>query len=211
MKFPDEPRHGESVMDTVVALLRWCRANNVVGCSNGFVQETPNGKVIIVSPQAAVANVAPVEPSEPCPFGSITSWKSGDATITGIVGGIIICGDKTWNFDPIEIDRTTNGGWLYYYQVQCEVNRDDDATLLLPGVKTGQKPGTVSKGEIAAGYPDGFAPNISDGKAKITLPIGRVTIEGADSGVPGNITFEPTGCGGFSIEHCGGTVFWQRI
>ena len=47
MKFPNEPRKGESIAQAFSELLRWCRANNVVGIAGGAVRESSNGKTLI--------------------------------------------------------------------------------------------------------------------------------------------------------------------
>jgi hypothetical protein len=47
MKFPDEPRAGESIKHTVTQLMRWCRATRITGIAGGQVREGPNGTVLI--------------------------------------------------------------------------------------------------------------------------------------------------------------------
>lgn len=146
-----------------------------------------------------------------CWFGRIITWTEGEGesavTKTGIRGGIIHCGDQTWNMDPQELDLEAAGVWLVSIKPEVEVNRDDDNQWLMPQVKTGTKPtGDWDKTAWTEGtdYPDGDSPEVSDGLGHIVLPIGKLTI--AD----GAASLEPAGCGHFTIGHCYGTLTYTR-
>lgn len=48
MKFPEYPRPGKRVEETVVEILNWIRANNVVGINGARGTESPNGKTFVI-------------------------------------------------------------------------------------------------------------------------------------------------------------------
>lgn len=142
-----------------------------------------------------------------CPFGQIIKWiGESSETITGIRGGIILCGDQNWNIDNQAIDLTTNGAWLISISVSCTANTDDDSTLLLPGIQTGTRPTSWSLTAWSEGtdYPSNTAPALPSGDGVIILPLGKLTI------TDGAADFEPTGCGNFTINHCVGTLSFSR-
>jgi hypothetical protein len=141
------------------------------------------------------------------PFGEIITWQDGETKKTGIRGGTIICGDQNWNIDPQSVNPEADGIWLVSIAVTAEVNRDDDNEILLPGVKTGTKPTgdwTKTTWNEGTDYPENEAPQVSTGEGTIILPIGKLTI--AD----GAVRLEPTGSGGFTINHCAGTLGFNR-
>lgn len=143
----------------------------------------------------------------PCPFGEIITWTDGGTPKIGIRGGIILCGDQNWNFDPQEINPQANGIWLVSISFEVEVNRDDDGELLLPGVKTGTKPtGNWTKTAWSEGtdYPANTAPDAGTGKGTIVLPVGKLTVNN------GSVRLEAVGCGNFTITHCAGTLGYTR-
>lgn len=180
--------------------------NRIAGLIEGFKPLAGNGIRLECTPTGtlihALAGDAGAGAGTVCPFGGIVTWTDGTLK-TGIAGGIVIAGTDTWNFDPYEINLTTDGEWLVYFSTSVEVNRDDDGEILLPGVKEGNsKPSWAIT--ASADYPDGTAPVVSTGNGTIILPIGKLTV---NSGVA---TFTPTGCGGFVIGHCAGTLFFSR-
>lgn len=144
--------------------------------------------------------------SAPCPFGEIVTWMDGEVSKTGISGGIVIAGDQTWNFESQEVNLATDGEWLVSLECDVEVNRDDDGEILLPGVKTGTKPAdwTLTAFTGTEDYPTATVPTVADGLGTIVLPIGKLTV--AD----GAAVLVKTGCGGFVIGHCAGTLSYTR-
>lgn len=149
--------------------------------------------------------------SSSCPFGEIITWDtgSGESIVhhAAIAGGIVFCGDQTWNIDPQELDLSTDGAWLVSIPVTAEVNRDDDNELLLPNVKTGTEPSdtwTKTAWTTGTDYPDGTNPVVSTGEGVVILPIGKLIIT---DGVP---ALERAGCGQFRIQHCAGTLSFTR-
>jgi hypothetical protein len=143
-----------------------------------------------------------------CPFGEVISYEVEDEVKTGIRGGLIHCGDQTWNMEPDEIDLTEEGVWLVSIEVTCEVNRDDDGEILLPGVKTGTKPTgewTRTEWDEDADYPAGDAPVAATGLGKVILPIGKLRVTGE-----GQARLDAVGCGHFLIVHCAGTLGYAR-
>lgn len=150
----------------------------------------------------------PTESSASCPFGEIIPVDDETSYTKGIRGGIIHCGDQNWNIDyqglTLAADRTT---WLVSISVSCEVNRDDDGDLLLPGVKTGTRPSgdwTKTAWTVGKDYPDNTDPVASTGKGTVILPIGKLTIAN------GVATLEAAGCGHFTITHCAGSLGYTR-
>lgn len=144
--------------------------------------------------------------SDVCHFGEIIAIEHATYDV-GIRGGIIHCGDQTWNISPQGINLAASGTWLVSIAVEAEVNRDDDEEILLPGIKTGTRPtGDWTKTAWTEGtdYPDGTAPVVATGLGTIILPIGKLII---DDGVA---TLEPAGCGHFTIGHCSGTLTYYR-
>jgi hypothetical protein len=145
--------------------------------------------------------------SSACPFGRITTYKVGSADKTGILGGIIYCGDKTFEVPNQEINLATAGDSLVWIELTCESNRDDDSEIFLPGIKTGEAPASewerVTWSDTAS-YPDGESPTVTSGTGKIILPIGRLTI------ASGAATLQAAGCGHFRIQQCGGTLSFSR-
>ena len=145
--------------------------------------------------------------SSACHFGEIITVPDSDPEEKAIRGGIIHCGDQNWNIDYQGLNLAAAGAWLVSLSVDCEVNRDDDGELLLPGVKTGTKPtGDWTKTAWTTGtdYPDNTEPVASTGNGTVILPIGKLTI--AD----GAATLEAAGCGNFTITHCAGTIGYTR-
>ena len=160
------------------------------------------GGTVITPPKKSKKSAKPA-----CAFGQIITIPDTDPPEKGIRGGLVHCGDQNWNFDPQSLNLEADGAWLVYLDVDLEVNRDDDGEILMPGVKTGTKPtGDWSKTTWTEGanYPDNTAPVASTGNGTIILPLGKLTI--AD----GVATFEPTGCGNFTIGHCAGTLSYSR-
>lgn len=182
--------------------MRAAWANSVVSAIRGKRGVRPRG----------LRTVGGVPSSEPlCDFGSIITFKENpndenEEEKTGIQGGTVICGDQTWFFSPYEVDPKNEGEWLVYLKVEVEVNQDDDHELLLPGVKTGTKP-DIEKTAYNNGtnYPDGEAPTVGSGKGKIVLPIGLLTVDKDE-----NVSLQQTGCGGFVIRHCAGSLSYSR-
>jgi len=140
-----------------------------------------------------------------CAFGSITSSVSGSSAVY-IQGGIVFAGDKNFNVSPFELDvdtDTSETGDLYYFEIPCEANRDDDNELILGGIKTS----TWDKSwvhESVEEYPDNTPPILPSGIGTIIIPLGKIIIT---EGIP---TFSPTGCGNIRIDQCGGTLTFSR-
>jgi len=145
------------------------------------------------------------ESSTPCSFGKITTWSEGGVAKAGITGGVVACGNLTWNFENYEINLLNDGEWLVYLDCYVEVNMDDDSELLLPGIRTGTKPVNWTLVTLPAEYPEGILPAVPDGYGTIILPIGKLTVNA------GVASIVPSGCGGFSVDHCAGTISFSRI
>lgn len=147
-----------------------------------------------------------------CPFGELTSIPDTDPPETGILGGIIHCGDKNFAVPNKEINLASDGVTLIYLEIDVTANIDDAGEILLPGIETSSEtdPATFwesdawAAGPPATQYPDNTRPVVSTGIGKIIVPIGKLTI--AD----GAATLEPVGCGNITISHCGGTLTAAR-
>lgn len=180
-------------------------ASGTVRGGTGVRVRTVGGKVILSAKRGRGSSTS--APADACPFGEVVTTPDSDPATKSISGGIIFCGDQTWNLDPQLLNLTAAGVWLVSIEVSCEVNRDDDGEILLPGVKTGTRPtGDWTKTAWTTGtdYPDNTPPDASTGNGTINIPLGKLTI--AD----GAATFEKAGCGNITIEHCAGTLSHTR-
>jgi hypothetical protein len=143
-------------------------------------------------------------PAEICPFGQITSWQEGATTKTGILGGLIHCGNQNWNMDSHPINLSITGDWLVYLAVSCSVHLDDDREILLPGVDSGTKPTIWSLSAGGGDYPPNSNPTPPSGSGTVILPVGRLVV------AHGKASLTPAGCGNFTVTHCAGTLGYSR-
>jgi len=203
MNMPTPPKTGDKVINFANAVIHWMRSNQLVSVTGGRLKRTPNGIILDITPPppGLVVN----EPG-PCMFGETFIIEGETTFVQFITGGAIICGTNTWQMDDYEVDTATDGRWLVSFEVDAVVNRDDDESVLLPGVESGTKPldWTLTAYTGTEDYPAGTAPVIPTGVGAITLPVGLLTI------TDGFIELTPTGCGPFRIEHCGGTLSYAR-
>lgn len=206
MKFPDEPRTGDSIKDTIVQLMRYVRSSTVTGIAGGRVQQSPNGTTLFPG-KLASQPVTSGAASGLCYFGEIITYDLAGVSTTGIRGGLIHCGDQNFEVPNQALNLAAPGDWLVYITVQTESNRDDDSEIFLPGIKTGTAPaGTWGRETwtLAATYPPNDLPTVATGLGDIILPIGRLTI--AD----GVATLIRAGCGNFTIGQCAGILSYAR-
>jgi hypothetical protein len=141
----------------------------------------------------------------PCVFGEITTWKDGEETLTGILGGIIVCGDKNFNVENREIDLDTDGEWLIQVKLTgIECTTDDDTEIFLPQVTTSSGTPEWEARAVGDGYTDNTNPSAPGASGTIILPIGKLTV--AD----GIATLEPLGCGNFYSGQCAGILSYTR-
>ena len=142
-----------------------------------------------------------------CPFGSIITYPDGTATATGILGGVIFCGESNIEVPNQELDLATDGDWLMWIEIDCIANRDDDNEIFLPGMKSATAPASnwdkVTWSESAS-YPDNTNPTVATGAGSIIVPIGRLKIE------DGSATLVNTGCGHIRIDQCAGILTHTR-
>jgi hypothetical protein len=199
LKLPGKFEKGKSYILTGETLLAWqaaLLADRVIPGPGLKESGTAKGRIF------TLADTAAPEPYVGDFCGIIT--QSGNKYLRG---GIIICGEKTWNMDDQPLNLGVSGIWLVSISVSVTVNRDDGNKLLLPGVKTGTRPGTTwtqTAWSSGTDYPNGNAPSASSGTGTVILPIGQLTIENSVA------TFANTGCGGFTIEHCAGSLSYYR-
>ena len=205
MRLPEKKRSGNPVLASDWNLLLEAIAARTPRPSPGLeLVHSSGGFIYRLRP---VAGGGATVPGEPCPFGEIITWVDGEQAKTGIRGGIIHCGDQNWNVDPQELNLGADGAWLVSIKVDVEVNRDDDEELLLPGIKSGDRPsGDWDKTAWSEGtdYPANENPEPDTGSGTIYLPVGKLTI--AD----GSARLDPAGCGNFTITHCAGTLGYTR-
>jgi len=149
--------------------------------------------------------------SRACLFGEIITWTEGEGeeavTKTGIRGGVIYCGDKNFSVPDKEINLETSGVWLIQVSLVCEANRDDDNSLILPGIKTSSaSTATMTAKAWTSGtnYDSNTNPTASTGIGTIKLPVGKLTIAN------GVAKLAATGCGGFHVDQCAGTLSYHR-
>ena len=184
-----------------LTLLPWCREVNTA------LQQLRDRTFTVNATKSTTSSPG----SSICQFGELVEIDNDPSPpTTGIKGGIIICGDKTFNVEDYDLSAFTAGTKFVWIEFPVTVNMDDDAELLLPNVDT------TSKTEIVAGdwmndaaYDDITQPVIPTGIGTIILPIGKVitTVDGGDK----TFAFLPTGCGNFRVTHCAGTISFQRF
>ena len=202
---PPMPSKGMHMLTWCMHLWRFVRASRVIPGPGMAMKETPSGTILSVKVSKCGASAPPAEIR---PFGQIITWDDNGTTKTGIRGGVIVCGDQTWNMDHQVVNPQASGTWLVSIAVTAEVNRDDDNELLLPGVKTGTKPSgdwTKTVWSSGANYPDGTAPTVSSGEVTILLPIRKLIIQDE------SVRLEATGSGGFTLGHCSGSITFTRV
>jgi hypothetical protein len=203
MKLPSMPQRGGSVETTVRDIINYIRATTVTSVNGGVLRETPNGTIINVQKPGVTSTSG----ATACPFGEIITIPDSDPPAKGIRGGVIYCGDQTWNMDPQSLNLTATGVWLVSIAVSVEVNRDDDNVIILPGIKTGTQPtGDWEKTAWTEGtnYPANTAPVAATGLGTIYVPLGKLTIAAGAAG------FEPAGCGNITLGQCAGTLSHSR-
>lgn len=155
-----------------------------------------------------------------CYFGEITTWTEGEGeeaeTKTGIRGGMLYCGDKNYNVEPLELDLETAGVWLVSIQLECESNRDDDGEIFLSGIKTssvttiGETEWDLKVWTDPTDYDDNTNPDVTTGIGTIVIPLGKLTIAIADGETVGTATLARTGCGNIRVAQCGGILSHTR-
>lgn len=205
MKLPNQPKKGDSFMGWGFAVVRYLRAQRIVGISGGRIEEGPNGTKIIVdqAPPRGRGAAATV-----CHFGEIITLPEGGDFARGIRGGVIYCGDQNFNVEPFGIDLGTDASIMVYIELTCESNRDDAGEILLPGINTSADFPTWETSAYVPGddnfYPANTNPDASDGIGTIIIPIGILTV------LDGAATLDPVNCGNITINQCGGTLTHTR-
>ena len=151
----------------------------------------------------------PSSPSSlPRPFAEIITIDDNGTPARAIRGGLISAGDKNWNVPHQTIDLATGGEWYVSIPVDIVANRDDAAEILLPSLDTSTEPPTSWTLTAASGpgYPDHTPPSIPGGAGTIICPVGILTVEDERA------SLEPTGVGGFYLDHiAGGYRIWRNL
>lgn len=203
MREPDKPARGTELLAWATQAWHFMRSLTPRAGAGIEVTRSTSGTIISFKGKSGGSGE-----KTPCPFGELTTWTEGDAEKKGILGGVILCGDKTFNIDNQELNLSAAGKWLVSIKVDCTSNMDNESEIILPGIKTGEAPtGDWHKQTWASGtnYPDNVEPEPPDGEGKIYLPIGILTI--AD----GSASLAATGCGNFKVEQCGGVLSFSRV
>jgi hypothetical protein len=148
--------------------------------------------------------------SPPCPFGKITTYKVGETTKTGILGGIItVAGIDNHEIPNQDINLSVaDNEWLVWIELSYVANRDDDNAIFLQGFESSTKPISDWEREPYAdeedSYPSDDPPSLTSGVGMIVLPIGRLKI------TDGAASLVPAGCGNFTVSHCAGIATYAR-
>ena len=211
MKFPDLPKSGFPIAQTIGQIIRYLRSSRVVSINGIKGKESPNGTSFVI-PVGSGGGKTKGGSTGLCPFGELETWQDGEDTLTGIRGGIVYCGDKNFNVPRKEINLASDSDSLIYLEIACEANRDDDNELILSGIKTSSEtnPATFWKDvSYAAGppvtqYPDNDNPTVSTGIGKIIIPIGRLIV------LDDAATLTPAACGNVIVSQCAGTLSQTR-
>lgn len=154
-------------------------------------------------------------PAAPCPFGEIYTYtdesgsdSSGEVK-TGIRGGIVRAGDKTWNFihQPYEINLAIDGEWQVHLRTVIIANMNPSQVATLSGVETSTLPTWVLT-ELSESFEDAVIPvifpTVNKGAGVSIVVIGNLKVEG------GVATLSGSGCGDIGITHCPGTLSHVR-
>lgn len=213
MKFPNPPRKGEPTRKDYDDLLRWLRANNVVGIAGGRVVTSPNGKTLIPRLSVSGSGSGQQAASAPCYFGEIITYSetegsgSAETQKTGIRGGYLEAGKKIWNVPNREINLEADGEFMIYIKVRVTANMDTAHSVTLSGLDTSEEPTWEHVGG-SDDYPDKTIPKIfpttEPGKGIAIIPIGKLTIAN------GAASLLPTGCGNLVVDHCPGVLTHHR-
>lgn len=134
-----------------------------------------------------------------CPFGRLTSIEGESA----IIGGMVYVGDKNYTVEPYIIDVAAAGKKYIYLEIPCEVNRDDNNQLMLPHIKTSTW--TPAYEDDSTKFPDNVNPVVDTGIGTIIIPIAIVVTT-----TSGLSSFEPSGCGNITVDHCMGSLSFTR-
>lgn len=214
MKFPLSIPDSMPVKDFLRQMLNHLRASKVISINGIPGQESPNGTMfnIPVGGPSTPATVAGTK----CYLGELETWTEGEGeeavSLTGIRGGMVYCGDRNFSVPRYEIDMETDGVWLVFLRLGCEVNRDDDGEIILPGILTSAETDpadfwefdTWTAGPPETQYPDNTPPDVATGLGEIIIPLGKLTI------AAGVASFVSVDCGNVTITQCGGTLAHTR-
>lgn len=132
------------------------------------------------------------------PFYGIVSYKEGGVSKTGIQGGVVFGGNKTWQMGKYAFNPKISGKYYLWITMSLTVNIEDG--VLLPGLKTTQKPDWGH----GSSYPEQTLPTAPSGNGKIVLAVGELIIEN------GSARFSPTGNRGFGVFYRPGTLYYSR-
>jgi hypothetical protein len=142
-----------------------------------------------------------------CPFGKIVTYADGEDTITAILGGLFICGNKNFNVANREINLESDGSWLIKLTLSgVDPATDDDDEIFLSGVVTAS--GTPTWGAIEYTGSESYTPNTNpatpSGTGTLVIPIGILKVDDGDA------TLSPTGCGRIVAGQCAGILSYSR-
>lgn len=148
-----------------------------------------------------------------CPFGEIISYSETDGSDssatskTGIRGGVLVAGDKTWNVPHRAIDLSETGEFLIWIKVLVTANTDPEGIAVLSGLKTSEEP-TWENGSASDDYEVKIIPVIfptsAPGSGVLIVPVGILTVEDDKA------TLVPAGCGNITATHCPGVLDFVR-
>jgi len=145
-----------------------------------------------------------------CPFNEIISKNVNNGPYKKYIrGGMIYCGDKNFLVEDLEITTSSSYERYYFFEIPCEVNRDDDGKILLPSIKTSTWNPHWSF-TSSASFKDNTNPVVSTGLGKIIIPIGLVQVSDTEDPEVKNVYFSGYGCGDIRVNHCSGTLSFTR-
>jgi len=177
-----------------------------LGLSKGSLLHTPSGAI------AALRRKTSEGLNRPCPFGDLI-YNDDETNNRAIRGGLVVIGDKNLALPNYEFsalaDGSGDGSWLLQIKVdEVEFNADDDDSFFTPGIVTATA-SPIWQAIDASGGPTNYTDNdpptdpaTADGV--VYLPVGSLTVSGT------SVLFYPTGCGGFTVEQCGGSYVITR-
>ena len=200
MKLPPKKRPGNPILASDWNAMVDALAARTPRPSAGLELSSNSGGFIYRMKPVAGSSPPPIPD---CPFGQIITWKDGEGeeatTKTAIKGGVVYAGGQVWNVDDKELNLSASGSYCVWLSVDVTANSEDD--VLMPGLSGSSQP----EWNQASDYEDMDIPTADSPDGTAILAVGALVI--ADD----KATLSATGCGGFAIGHCPGSLNIARI
>lgn len=180
-------------------------ANSVVGSIRKIPLDIQRGKLRLGGGGTIIA----------CPFGELVSEvnEGDDEATIKLRGGMVFVGDKNITIKNWDIQSESVRDVKLFMRIPVTVNKDDDNTILLPGIDTTTWAPTETNSIEEIGeeseYPVNTDPTLPSGDGEIIIPIGNLKIEIPEGATKPVAKFTPVSCGNKSVIHCAGFLTYQ--